>query len=127
MLPFLATFDRGFACTLLNDTIASYRSHGINEWIGPFYPATTHGAAGFVSNFIVSMWDCVVVADNSNVLVGMLLPLLARTLHLNTCNAGNNAKRTQNYFVSTHVKVHGWPRLDPGLFCYGFGLFQIFV
>ena len=38
------------ACRLLHDSIASYRSHGINEWIGPFYPAGVSGAPGYVAS-----------------------------------------------------------------------------
>ena len=37
MLPFLALYDRSMACRLLNESVASFRSHGINEWVGPFW------------------------------------------------------------------------------------------
>ena len=50
VLPFLAMHDRGMACRLLNETIASFRSHGINEWVGPFYPASISGAPGYIAS-----------------------------------------------------------------------------
>ena len=50
MLPFLALHDRGMACRLLNETIASFRSHGINEWVGPFWPAAAAGSPGYVAS-----------------------------------------------------------------------------
>ena len=50
VLPFLARYDRVMACGLLNQTIASFRSHGINEWVGPFYPAAHTGAPGYVAS-----------------------------------------------------------------------------
>eukprot|EP01050_Picozoa_sp_SAG11_P015585 SAG11_NODE_2037_length_3894_cov_3.210277_1_plen_638_part_10 len=50
MLPFLAMYDRGMACRLLNDTIASFRSHGINEWVGPYWPAAAAGSPGYVAS-----------------------------------------------------------------------------
>jgi hypothetical protein len=50
VLPFLARFNRKMACRLLNQTIASFRSHGINEWVGPYYPAAASGAPGYVAS-----------------------------------------------------------------------------
>ena len=50
VLPFLAMHDRAMACRLLNDTIASFRSHGINEWVGSFYPANVAGATGYIAS-----------------------------------------------------------------------------
>ena len=50
VLPFLAMYDRAMACRLLNDTIASFRSHGINEWTGPFYPGNVAGAPGYIAS-----------------------------------------------------------------------------
>ena len=50
VLTFIGQTDRAMACRLLHDSIASYRSHGINEWIGPFYPASTSGARGYVAS-----------------------------------------------------------------------------
>ena len=50
VLPFLERYDRGMACALLNQSIASFRSHGINEWVGPFYPAAHAGAPGYVAS-----------------------------------------------------------------------------
>jgi hypothetical protein len=38
------------ACRLLNDTAKSYRSHGIWEWIGPFFPAPSFGAPGYTAS-----------------------------------------------------------------------------
>jgi hypothetical protein len=38
------------ACRLLNQTIASFRSHGINEFVGPFYPGAQGGAPGYVAS-----------------------------------------------------------------------------
>ena len=42
--------DRAMACRLLNSTIASFRSHGINEWVGPFYPAASSGSPGYIAS-----------------------------------------------------------------------------
>eukprot|EP00040_Diaphanoeca_grandis_P043093 m.266966 g.266966 ORF g.266966 m.266966 type:complete len:535 (-) comp70459_c0_seq1:2-1606(-) len=50
VLPFLAEFDKDMACRLLNDTIASYRSKGIWEWVGPYFPATIVGAPGYTAS-----------------------------------------------------------------------------
>lgn len=50
VLPFLAMRDRDMACRLLNQTIHSFRGHGIWEWVGPFFPGTTHGAAGYIAS-----------------------------------------------------------------------------
>ncbi len=50
VLPWLGTHDRGMACRLLNDTIRSYRAHGIWEWVGPFYPAASTGAPGYTAS-----------------------------------------------------------------------------
>ena len=41
--------SKAMACRLLNDTIASFRSHGIWEWVGPFFPAPNFGAPGYTS------------------------------------------------------------------------------
>ena len=49
-LTFIGQYDNGMACRLLHDSIASYRSHGINEWAGPFYPAGISGAPGYVAS-----------------------------------------------------------------------------
>ena len=50
VLPFLAMHDKQMACRLLNDTIASFRSHGIWEWVGPFFPADVAGAPGYTAS-----------------------------------------------------------------------------
>ena len=50
VLPFLAQYDIGMACRILNDTIASFRGRGIWEWIGPFFPGKTHGAPGYTAS-----------------------------------------------------------------------------
>jgi hypothetical protein len=50
VLPWLGTHDRTMACHLLNETIASYRAHGIFEWIGPFFPAASSGAPGYTAS-----------------------------------------------------------------------------
>ena len=50
VLPFLAMHDKQMACRLLNDTISSFRGHGIWEWIGPFFPADTTGAPGYTAS-----------------------------------------------------------------------------
>ena len=50
VLPFIAMYDKEMACRLLNESIMSYRSNGINEWIGPFYPGDTHGATGYIAS-----------------------------------------------------------------------------
>ena len=50
VLPFLAQHDRGMACRLLNATIASFRGHGIWEWVGPFWPSKQKGAAGYIAS-----------------------------------------------------------------------------
>jgi len=50
VLPFLAMRDRDMACRLLNQTIDSFRGHGIWEWVGPFFPGNTHGAAGYIAS-----------------------------------------------------------------------------
>ena len=50
VLPFLAIHDKEMACELLNDTIKSFRGHGINEWVGPFYPGDVAGAPGYVAS-----------------------------------------------------------------------------
>jgi hypothetical protein len=50
MLPFLALYDRSMACRLLNESVASFRSHGINEWVGPFWPAASAGSPGYVAS-----------------------------------------------------------------------------
>ena len=49
-LTFLGQYDNDMACRLLHDSIASYRSHGISEWIGPFYPAGISGMPGYVAS-----------------------------------------------------------------------------
>ena len=50
VLPFLALYDRPMACRLLAATIASFRGHGIWEWVGPFYPAKSFGAPNYVAS-----------------------------------------------------------------------------
>ena len=50
VLPWLGGHDKDMACRLLNETIASYRSHGIWEWIGPFFPAANFGAPGYTAS-----------------------------------------------------------------------------
>ena len=50
VLPFLAMYDRRMACRLLNTTIASFRGHGVWEWIGPFYPSKSFGAPNYVAS-----------------------------------------------------------------------------
>lgn len=50
VLPFLARFDRAMGCRLLNATIRSFQGHGIWEWTGPFYPAKSYGAPGYVAS-----------------------------------------------------------------------------
>jgi hypothetical protein len=50
VLPFIAMYDQSMACRLLNETIASYRMHGIWEWMGPFYPAAATGAPGYIAS-----------------------------------------------------------------------------
>ena len=50
VLPFLAMHDKQMACRLLNGTIASFRSHGIWEWVGPFFPAPNFGAPGYTAS-----------------------------------------------------------------------------
>ena len=56
VLPFIGQYDRAMACRLLNDTVASFRGHGIWEWVGPFYPAaqgrSTVEAAAYLGNRI---------------------------------------------------------------------------
>ena len=42
--------DKEMACRLLNDTIRSFRGHGINEWVGPFWPSSYIGAPGYVAS-----------------------------------------------------------------------------
>ena len=49
-LSFIGSYDKQMACRLLHDSIASYRSHGVNEWSGPYYPAKVQGAAGYVAS-----------------------------------------------------------------------------
>jgi hypothetical protein len=50
VLPFLAMHDKQMACRLLNQTVDSFRGHGIWEWVGPFYPATITGAPGYTAS-----------------------------------------------------------------------------
>jgi hypothetical protein len=50
LLPFLAAHDREMACRLLHATIASFRSKGVWEWSGPFYPAKSFGAPGYTAS-----------------------------------------------------------------------------
>ena len=50
VLPFLGKYDKEMACRLLNDTIRSFRGHGINEWVGPFWPSSYIGAPGYVAS-----------------------------------------------------------------------------
>lgn len=49
LLPFVGRFDTELACSLLMATVASFRSHGINEWVGPFWPSAT-GAPGYTAS-----------------------------------------------------------------------------
>ena len=49
LLPFIGRYDMAMACGLLSETIASFRSHGINEWVGPFWPSAT-GAPGYTAS-----------------------------------------------------------------------------
>ena len=41
VLPFIGRYDRPMACGLLAEVLTSFRSHGINEWVGPFWPSAT--------------------------------------------------------------------------------------
>ncbi len=50
VLPWLGGHDKEMACRLLNATIASYRAHGIWEWVGPFFPAASVGAPGYTAS-----------------------------------------------------------------------------
>ena len=50
VLPFLAEHDRAMACRLLAATVASFRGHGIWEWVGPYYPAHHTGAPGYTAS-----------------------------------------------------------------------------
>lgn len=50
VLPFLGRYDPQLACSLLYETIASFRSHGVNEWVGPFWPHASVGAQGYVAS-----------------------------------------------------------------------------
>ena len=50
VLPFLGQHDRARACRLLNATIASFRGHGIWEWVGPFWPSDIGGAPGYTAS-----------------------------------------------------------------------------
>eukprot|EP00943_MAST-04B_sp_MAST-4B-sp1_P001236 g1236.t1 len=50
VLPFIGKYDKEMACKLLNNTIKSFRTHGINEWIGPFWPASYIGAPGYTAS-----------------------------------------------------------------------------
>jgi hypothetical protein len=49
-LPFIAQQDRDVACRLLNATVASFRGHGIWEWVGPFFPSPIGGAPGYTAS-----------------------------------------------------------------------------
>ena len=49
VLTFIGQYNRSFGCRLLHDAVASFRSHGINEWIGPYWPAGVQGAHGYVA------------------------------------------------------------------------------
>ena len=50
VLPWLGRHSKPMACRLLNDTARSYRSHGIWEWVGPFFPAVAFGAPGYTAS-----------------------------------------------------------------------------
>ena len=50
VLPWLGQHSKAMACRLLNDTAKSYRSHGIWEWVGPFFPALAFGAPGYTAS-----------------------------------------------------------------------------
>ena len=50
VLPFLGMHNRRMACRLLNQTIASFRGHGMWEWVGPFWPAKSYGAPGYTAS-----------------------------------------------------------------------------
>lgn len=50
VLPWLGQHSKPMACRLLNDTAKSYRSHGIWEWVGPFFPAAAFGAPGYTAS-----------------------------------------------------------------------------
>ena len=50
VLPFLAQHDRAYACRVLGDAVASFRGKGIWEWVGPFFPAPSYGAPGYVAS-----------------------------------------------------------------------------
>ncbi len=43
ILSFLGKHDHAMACRLLHQAVASFRSHGIHQWVGPFYPAVFQG------------------------------------------------------------------------------------
>ena len=45
----LGRYDKQMACGLLLETIASFRSHGINEWVGPYWPSKA-GAPGYTAS-----------------------------------------------------------------------------
>ena len=50
VLPWLGQHSKPMACRLLNDTAKSYRSHGIWEWVGPFFPSLIGGAPGYTAS-----------------------------------------------------------------------------
>jgi hypothetical protein len=50
VIPLLARYNKTLACSVLADTVASYRSHGINEWVGPFWPNLNVGAPGYIAS-----------------------------------------------------------------------------
>lgn len=49
VLPFIGRYDMPMACELLLETVSSFRTHGINEWVGPFWPSAT-GAPGYTAS-----------------------------------------------------------------------------
>lgn len=74
VLPFLAMRDRDMACRLLNQTVASFRGHGIWEWIGPYFPGKTKGAPGYVASaaaayFASEQLRCWQAPDDGNLVV----------------------------------------------------------
>lgn len=60
VLAFIGMHDKGMACRLLNDAIATYRLHSIWEWADPFYSATSYGDPGYIASaagtYFASAW-----------------------------------------------------------------------
>lgn len=74
VLPLLARHNASFACRLFADTVASFRSHGVNEWVGPFWPNLNAGAPGYIAS-AANTWAAADLMDQMCYHAGSSIPV----------------------------------------------------